>query len=129
LLSELNHSQRERLAFIDYCLEYFGQIARADLIKRFQTGLASCSRDLTLYRELAPKNAILVHSTKQYVRTDNFKSLFEHQPENVLISLARGFGDGISAPGERSDDCFDAVRLIYPKGNNSCLCDAFYSLR
>ncbi len=115
MLSELNHSQRERLAFIDFCLEYFGQIARADLINRFQTGLASCSRDLSLYRELAPKNAILIHKTKHYIRTEHFKPLFEHNSESVLSSLARGFGDGISSCSEQSDRCFDAVRLVYPE--------------
>lgn len=114
-LENLNHAQRERLAFIDYSLEFFGQIARADLIQKFGTGLASCTRDLSLYRELAPENAVLMHENKRYVRSDAFRAIFEHNPESVLRSLAKGFGDGFSLPQEESPRCFDAIRLVHPK--------------
>lgn len=53
-LDSLTHAQKERLAFIDFNLQHFGQVARADLIQRFKTGLAASTRDLTSYRELAP---------------------------------------------------------------------------
>ena len=39
-LDLLTHAQKERLAFIDFSLQYFGQVARIDLIQRFKTGLA-----------------------------------------------------------------------------------------
>ena len=58
LLENLNHAQRERLAFIDFSLEFFGQIARADLIQKFGTGLASCTRDLSLYREIGTRTML-----------------------------------------------------------------------
>lgn len=115
MLSELNFAQRERLAFIDFCLAYFGQVSRADLVDKFQTGLASCSRDLSLYKELAPDNAQLVHQTKQYLRTKSFKPLFDHNPEVILSSLSRGFGDGLSQGVNPSQSCYDAIRLIHPK--------------
>ena len=115
LLENLNHAQRERLAFIDFSLEFFGQIARADLIQKFGTGLASCTRDLSLYRELAPDNAVLMHENKRYVRSGAFRAIFEHNPEEALQTLARGFGDGFSLPQEKSPACFDAVRLVHPK--------------
>lgn len=114
-LENLNHAQRERLAFIDYSLEFFGQIARADLIQKFGTGLASCTRDLSLYRELAPDNAVLMHENKRYVRSDAFRAIFEHDPESTLRTLANGFGDGFSLPQEESPRCFDAIRLVHPK--------------
>lgn len=114
-LENLNHAQRERLAFIDFSLEFFGQIARADLIQQFGTGLASCTRDLSLYRELAPDNAVLMHENKRYVRSDAFRAIFEHDPESVLRTLANGFGDGFSLPQEKSPACFDAIRLVHPK--------------
>ncbi|WP_308477805.1 WYL domain-containing protein [Neiella marina] len=115
MLEDLNFAQRERLAFIDFCLQYFGQVARADLVQKFRTGLASCSRDLSLYRELAPNNATLVHQSKQYLRTADFEPLFEHDPEVILSALARGFGDGISGGTESSKHCINAIRLIHPK--------------
>jgi hypothetical protein len=34
-LAELTHAQKDRLAFIDFRLQFFGHVARNDLIKRF----------------------------------------------------------------------------------------------
>ena len=113
-LSELNYAQRERLAFIDFCLQFVGQLARADLVNHFKTGLASCSRDLTLYKELAPNNMTLRHETKQYYRTSEFLPIFEHNPEAILGSLCRGFGDGLSRGISPSKKFIDATRLIHP---------------
>lgn len=127
-LENLNHAQRERLAFIDFSLEFFGQIARADLIQKFGTGLASCTRDLSLYRELAPGNAVLMHENKRYVRTETFRAIFEHDPESVLRTLANGFVDGFSLPHEKSPTCFDAIRLVYPNADIiSAIMRAIYS--
>jgi hypothetical protein len=116
-LTNINYAQRERLAFIDFCLQFFGQISRADLVNHFKTGLASCSRDLTLYREVAPDNLNLKHETKQYYRTPEFNPVFEHNPEATLNSLCRGFGDGFSNGITPSDVCIDATRLIHPDSN------------
>lgn len=114
-LDSLTHAQKERLAFIDFSLQYFGQVARADLIQRFKTGLAACTRDLTTYRELAPNNLQLFHQTKNYHRTNTFKPIFEHNPEAILTGLCRGFGDGLSNGVQSSDHCFDTTRLVHPK--------------
>ena len=116
-LIKFNYAQRERLAFIDFCLQFFGQISRADLVNHFKTGLASCSRDLTLYRELAPQNLHLKHETKLYYRTAEFSPVFEHEPESILNSLCNGFGDGFSNGVAPSDICFDATRLIHPQSD------------
>lgn len=116
-LTNINYAQRERLAFIDFCLQFFGQISRADLVNHFKTGLASCSRDLTLYREVAPDNLNLKHETKQYYRTSVFTPVFEHNPEATLNSLCRGFGDGFSNGITPSDVCIDATRLIHPNSD------------
>jgi len=116
-LDKINYAQRERLAFIDFCLQFVGQIARADLVNHFRTGLASCSRDLTLYKELAPNNLNLRHEDKQYYRTDDFVPVFTHKSESILVSLCRGFGDGLSHGIEPSKHCFDATRLIHPNSD------------
>ena len=113
-LEKLNYAQRERLVFIDFCLQFAGQIARADLINHFKTGLASCSRDLTLYKELAPNNLELRHEDKRYYRRKKFQPVFNHNSEAVLTSLCRGFGDGLSTGSQPSNHCFDATRLIHP---------------
>ncbi|REL25364.1 WYL domain-containing protein [Thalassotalea euphylliae] len=113
-VSQYPYAQRQRLAFIDFCLQYFGQIARADLINHFKVGMASGTRDFALYKELVPDNLHLVHQTKLYYRTEQFKPLFNHQGEAVLTGLCRGFGDGIAAINQPSEVCFEAVRLIQP---------------
>lgn len=113
-LSNYTHAQRERLAFIDFSLQYFGHISRNDLIQRFKTGLAASTRDFTAYKELAPNNLQLVHQTKYYYRTESFSPVFNHDPEVILTSLSRGFGNGISNGIQPSEQCFDAVALIHP---------------
>ncbi|GGB00552.1 WYL domain-containing protein [Agarivorans gilvus] len=114
-LKDLTHGQRSRLAFIDFSLEYFGEVSRADLISRFQTGLAAATRDLASYKQLAPNNALLDHKARRYLRRDQFTPLFSHNPEAILTGLSQGFGDGLSFPMEPSESCFDAVRLVHPK--------------
>lgn len=113
-LDALAHAQRERLAFIDFNLQYFGQVARADLIQRFKTGLAACTRDFSSYKELAPQNLVLSHTTKSYHRLESFKPLFKHNAESILSALCRGFGDGLSSGNQPSSYCQDATRLIHP---------------
>ncbi|MDP5030428.1 WYL domain-containing protein [Paraglaciecola sp.] len=116
-IAALSHAQQDRLAFIDFSLQYFGHVARTELIQRFQTGLAASTRDFTTYKELAPDNLHLIHQTKRYHRGEHFNPLFKHNPEVILTSLSRGFGNGISSGVQPSEQCFDAVRLIHPDAN------------
>lgn len=113
-LENLSHAQRERLAFIDFCLNYFGEISRADLIAKFQTGLAAASRDFATYKEHAPGNLELVHQTKSYYRTKSFKALFPHDPQWVLSGLVNGFGDGLSSTMQVHSSCQGSIQLIEP---------------
>ncbi|RTR32094.1 WYL domain-containing protein [Shewanella atlantica] len=113
-MDNLSHAQKQRLAFIDFSLQYFGQVSRQDLIKKFATGLAAATRDFASYREFAPDNMALVHQTKSYHRKPEFKALFQHEPEGILHGLAKGFGDGLSQPISPSEICIDAVQLIHP---------------
>ncbi|WP_394203661.1 WYL domain-containing protein [Shewanella waksmanii] len=113
-IDSLSHGQKQRLAFIDFSLQYFGQVSRQDLIKKFATGLAAATRDFASYKQLAPDNLTLVHQTKSYHRGQHFKAVFDHDPEVILHGLAKGFGDGLSQPLRPSEVCFDAVQLIHP---------------
>lgn len=114
-LQDLTYAQRERLAFIDFRLEFFGSIARGELMVHFGTAVASSTRDFTLYRELAPQNLVLRHEDKRYYRTSTFQPLFQHDSAAALRSLAHGFGDGISATGGTDRACCEeAQALICP---------------
>ena len=113
-LDELSFEQKQRLAFIDFSLQYFGQISVQDLIKKFAAGLAASNQDFHIYRCLASENLQLNHEAQQYHRLPSFKALFPHDAESVLHGLANGFGDGLSQPLNPSQFCFDAIKLIHP---------------
>ncbi|EPJ46831.1 MAG: hypothetical protein OFPII_17600 [Osedax symbiont Rs1] len=116
LLNEISQSQHERLVFIDFCLEFFGQVNRAELIDQFSTASASSTRDFTLYKKIAANNLTLVHQTKCYYRTANFKPVFKHPSEQALAKLCAGYGSSIMAK-ESANYCFDAIRLIHPRSD------------
>jgi hypothetical protein len=113
-VESLSLAQRERLAFIDFNLQFFGKISRSDLINRFKTGLAASTRDFAAYREIAQANLTLDHSTKQYWRTYHFEPIFQFSTEAILQSVSKGFSDGITAAIQPSAQCFEAVQLIHP---------------
>ncbi|HGD7314543.1 TPA: hypothetical protein ACI67K_004297 [Escherichia coli] len=95
-LEDLSLVQRERLAYIDFRLYFFGEIGRPDLIERFGVAPAGATRDLALYREIAPHNITFDGSNKIYRIGQEFSPLFEHASLRVLSALSLGFGDGVN---------------------------------
>ena len=89
---QLPSAQRERLAYIEFHLWFFGEITRKNVLERFGVATAAGTRDLMLYRELAPQNVEYEGKVYRYVPT--FKPLFQHQVHRVLSALTSGFGDG-----------------------------------
>ena len=92
-LSKLTQSQRDRLAFIELRLRFFGEICRQDLIGRFGMQAAAATRDLAQYKELGPHNLSYDPKEKLYVRSETFFPVFDFSAERVLTWLAQGFGD------------------------------------
>lgn len=95
LLANLTKSQRERLSHIDFKLYFLGELRRSDVVERFGTGPAGATRDIALYKEIAPENLELDNSDKVYRLTAAFVPLFEHNPQRVLTALTQGFGEGL----------------------------------
>jgi len=95
-LNELSQAQRERLAYIEFKIYFFGKVGRQDLMIRFGVAPAGATRDFAAYRELASKNIELDNVSKMYVIREGFVPIFEHVPERVMIALSNGFGDGIN---------------------------------
>jgi hypothetical protein len=89
-----SRSQRERLAYVDFRLYFMGEIRRADLLARFQMKGAAATRDLALYRELAPENLHFDGVAKSYRITTHFRPLFDHPLERVISAITFGFGEG-----------------------------------
>ena len=54
---------------------------------------AAATRDITLYRALAPNNLEYDTRAKSYTRSNAFEPLFDYSPSQALAALAYGFGD------------------------------------
>lgn len=93
--ADLGLVQRERLAFIDFRLFFLGSVSRGDIVGRFGVSPAVSTRDLALYRNVAPSNISFDGSSKSYRIGSAFSPLFEHPLDRVLLALSKGFGDGL----------------------------------
>ena len=114
-LEDLSLVQRERLAYIDFRLYFFGEIGRPDLIERFGVAPAGATRDLALYREIAPHNITFDGSNKIYRIGQEFSPLFEHASLRVLSALSLGFGDGVNGSMQALLPCESPAALSIPK--------------
>jgi len=93
MLSDVSQPQLERLFHIDFRALFLGRIARQDLIARFGIKEAAATRDLALYRDLAPANLDFDGSARIYRRGVRFSPIFEHDPLRSLTAIAEGIGD------------------------------------
>ena len=93
-LSDLTQSQRDRLAFVELRVRFVGEIRRQDLVSRFGIQSAAASRDLALYKDMAPGNIDYDSKGKTYILGSDFRAVFDFLPERVLSWLTQGFGDG-----------------------------------
>ncbi|WP_250657078.1 helix-turn-helix transcriptional regulator [Alkalimarinus coralli] len=98
-LEELSQSQKERLFHIDFKLRFLGLINRNDLVTRFGIKQAAATRDIALYKELAPNNLTYDTKAKTYFQADKYKPLFECSGTQALCALSQGLGDdSVSQP-------------------------------
>lgn len=114
-VESLSHAQRERLAYIDFRLYFFGEIGRPDLIERFGVAPAGATRDLALYRQIAPQNITFDGSHKIYRIGQAFSPLFDHASQRVLSALALGFGDGVNGAMQPLLSCESPAALSNPR--------------
>ena len=115
LLMGLTRSQAERLAHIDFRLYFLGELRRLDVSDRFGTGPAGATRDIAMYREIAPDNLVLDPSDKVYRPSDVFVPVFAHAPARALTALSQGFGDGVGGgPGGPLVRCEFPMSLNVP---------------
>lgn len=111
----LSHAQRDRLAYIDFRLYFMGEVGRPALASRFGVAPAGATRDLALYRELAPENIEFDGSNKIYRIGKNFAPIFEHAPQRVLSALSLGFGDGVDGESLPLMPCESPAALSNPQ--------------
>lgn len=89
-----------RLEFIEFRLFWEGGVNRSDIIEMFDVSVPQASKDLTLYQERAPQNAIYDKRAKRYVASPQFVPVFfRPDPDNYLARL-RAIAEGLTEPGQ-----------------------------
>jgi len=136
---DVSYSQRQRLAYIDFCLMFQGHLSRHELITRFEVGLSAATRDFNLYKSSAGDNLRYDNVTKRYYQTKVFKPLFNHDARKTLTKLANDISDGYDAIGDISfpvdapsqlnvPDIFIVARLVQAILNNKAVSVIYTSL-
>lgn len=87
ILEGIPVSQLERLRYIEFCLKFLGVFSRSDLIDKFGIGTAAASRDISLYKEMAPQNFSHSSNSKNFALNNSWESLFEFNSSEVLNLL------------------------------------------
>lgn len=111
----LSQAQRERLTYLEFRLYFMGEIGRPDLSARFGVAPAGATRDIAMYRELAPNNIDFHSSSKTYRISNDFSPIFEHHPHRVLTTLSLGFGDGVDGEPRSLIPCEFPAILSCPR--------------
>jgi len=93
-IEKLTFAQKQRLSFIDFSLLFKGSINRKELTEKFEMGMANATRDLTLYKELAPQNIDFNAQDRTYLQSKNFKPLFSYNSKQTLAKLSHKISDG-----------------------------------
>ena len=88
-----------RLEFIEFRLFWDGSVNRADLIDVFGVSVPQASKDLALYQERAPGNAVYDTSAKRYVAGSNFTPRFIEPDAGEYLGRLRAFDEGESDAG------------------------------
>ncbi|MFZ6673660.1 WYL domain-containing protein [Undibacterium sp. Xuan67W] len=111
---ELSQMQRERLAFLELRAFFTGELRRADIESRFGIKPAAASRDLSIYREIAPNNLDYDQAGRCYRPMGGFEPFFKFHSERVLAWLLQGFGDGLDLGLKQAAPCEGPGQLVRP---------------
>lgn len=113
-LNELPKNVHDRLEYLEFMLRFRGWVSRSDLTERFCLGEAAATRDLRLYRELAPDNMVLNQSTKKYeIQESIFHPIFDLRIQTALSKLRGGKICEALSMGD-SDGVLCPPRLVLP---------------
>ncbi len=101
-MDDLTFAQRQRLAFIDFKLFFTTSMSRSEIVLHFEMGVSAATRDINLYKELAPNNMEYDNVAKRYFITTQFKPIFKHDARRTLIKLVNNISDGLDSIGDTS---------------------------
>jgi WYL domain len=95
-MTTLKWGVERRLEFIEFRLFWEGGVNRADIIDTFDVSVPQASKDLTLYQERAPNNAIYDKSAKRYVAGHQFEPHFLKPDPDGYLSRLRSVAEGLT---------------------------------
>lgn len=95
MVTDINETQKKRLAYIEFRLNFLGSISRRDLKNRFGIQDAAATRDISLYKDRAGKNIKYNEVLKIYERSNEFQPIFSWSANQVLTALSQGFGEDV----------------------------------
>lgn len=84
-----------RLEFIEFRLYWEGGVNRSDIVEAFDVSVPQASKDLTLYQERAPHNAVYDKSAKRYVASETFQPCFLKPDAAHYLTQLRSVAEGI----------------------------------
>lgn len=94
-LTTLKWGVERRLEFIEFRLYWEGGVNRSDIIDMFDVSVPQASKDLTLYQERAPHNALYDKSAKRYVASGHFEPHFLKLDPDGYLSRLRSVAEGL----------------------------------
>lgn len=113
--TDVTAAVRERLVFIDFRCLFLGELRRTDLTTRFGVGTAAATRDIAHYRKELGGRISLEPTSKTYRPADDFSPVFEHDVEQALTALSRGFGESQTSRTRPLVPCETPPELCTPR--------------
>ncbi|MBD8736861.1 WYL domain-containing protein [Sphingomonas sp. CFBP 13706] len=98
--AKINWSVERRLEFIEFRLSWDGGVRRSDIKSTFQVSEPQASKDLTLYQERAPGNAVYDKNLKRYVAGEAFRPVFLKGGPDEYLTRLRSLGEHLTDPAE-----------------------------
>jgi len=89
-----------RLEFIEFRLFWEGGINRSDIMGVFGVSVPQASKDLALYQDRAPDNAVYDKRAKRYVAGPGFASVFLDPDPGGYLTRLRSLAEGLAEPSE-----------------------------
>lgn len=96
----MNWGVERRLEFIEFRLSWEGGVRRADIISTFNVSEPQASKDLALYQERAPHNAVYDRNLKRYVAATGFRPVFLKGGPDEYLTRLRSLGERLTDPDE-----------------------------
>jgi hypothetical protein len=100
--ADLTQLQRHRLALLELCACFIGEIRRQYLVSRFGIQSASASRDQGIYKGLGPSNIDYDPKGKSYVLGPDFRPVFNSPGAGAVVADAgfwRWYADAAQGVG------------------------------